>query len=118
MTVSQKHAKHVPERTCIACRQKRPKWELIRIVRTVTGGLEIDLRGKKTGRGAYLCKQQECWEIGLKKKKLAQALKSEIRADQRTELMEYSKTLPSAIREGGAIVVKSVVQEFVDEPES
>jgi predicted RNA-binding protein YlxR (DUF448 family) len=97
MTVSKKHVKHVPERMCIACRQKRPKWELIRIVRTVPGGLEIDLRGKKTGRGAYLCKQRECWETGLKTKRLARALKYEIKAEQRAELMEYGKTLPPAV---------------------
>jgi predicted RNA-binding protein YlxR (DUF448 family) len=96
MIGSQKHTKHVPERTCIACRQKRPKWELVRIVRTVPDGLEIDLRGKKTGRGAYLCKQRECWEIGLRRKKLAQALKSEIKEEQRAELIEYSRTLPYA----------------------
>ena len=99
MAVSHKRVKHVPERTCIACRQRRPKWELVRVVRTVPGGLEIDTRGKKAGRGAYLCKLQECWEIGLKRNKLAHTLKSDIMAEQHAELVAYGKTLPSAAEE-------------------
>ena len=50
IAVSQRRIKHIPERTCIACGKKRPKWELIRIVRTFPGDLEIDMRGKKAGR--------------------------------------------------------------------
>ena len=96
MTGHQKLNKHVPERTCIVCYQKRPKWELVRIVRTPQGTLEIDSRGKKAGRGAYLCKLQGCWEMGLTKKKLERALKTEIIAEQRASLLEYSKTLPTS----------------------
>lgn len=99
MTRSQERPKHVPERTCIACREKRPKWELVRIVRTPQGGLEIDPRGKKAGRGAYLCKRQECWEIGLKRKRLQYALKSEIVSGQRAELIAYSKDMPKLVGE-------------------
>lgn len=91
--VPRKHIKHVPERTCIVCRQKRPKWELVRIVRTPQGVLEIDNRGKKAGRGAYLCKTQDCFESGLKRKKLEYALKVEIGPEQRAGLLEYCKTL-------------------------
>ena len=93
MKVPQKNAKHVPERSCIACRQKKPKWEMVRIVCTTGGALEIDNRGKKAGRGAYLCKQQNCWEVGLAKKKLEYALKREINLEERYRLLEYSKTL-------------------------
>ena len=97
MTGPQKRSKHVPERTCIACQQKRPKWELARIVRTPQGTLEIDSRGKKAGRGAYLCRLQDCWEMGLTRQRLEHALKTEIIAEQRAELLEYSKTLPAVI---------------------
>ena len=93
--VGQKHAKRVPERTCIACRQKKPKWEMVRIVRTPQGILEIDNRGKKAGRGAYLCRLQGCWEAGLTKKRLEHALKMEIGSEQRKGLMEYYRTLPT-----------------------
>jgi predicted RNA-binding protein YlxR (DUF448 family) len=89
----QKSTKHVPERTCVACRQKKPKWEMVRIVRTPQGTLEIDNRGKKAGRGAYLCKQRSCWEAGLTKQKLEHALNMEIVPEHRAGLLEYSKTL-------------------------
>ncbi len=93
MAGPQKRPKHVPERTCIVCRQKRPKWEMVRIVRTPQGTLEIDNRGKKAGRGAYLCRTQDCWEAGLTKKRLEHSLKTEISSEQRAELLEYSKSL-------------------------
>ena len=91
MAGPQKRPKHVPERTCIVCRRKRPKWEMVRIVRTPQGSLEIDNRGKKAGRGAYLCKTSVCWESGLAKKRLEHALKTEVNSGQRAELLEYGK---------------------------
>lgn len=90
---SEGHYKHVAERTCVACRSKKAKWELVRIVRTQEDGLEIDLRGKKAGRGAYLCRQQECWEDGLKKKRLDHALKFHISSEKREELLTYGNTM-------------------------
>jgi predicted RNA-binding protein YlxR (DUF448 family) len=72
---------------------------MVRIVRTPQGTLEIDNRGKKAGRGAYLCKAQDCWEAGLTKKRLEYALKIEISSGQRAELLEYSKTLLTAGKE-------------------
>ena len=65
-----KRTKHVPERSCISCRSKGPKSELIRIVRAADGGVEIDSRGRMAGRGAYLCRRRECWEAGLKRKRV------------------------------------------------
>ena len=97
MAGPQKRPKHVPERTCLACQLKRPKWELVRIVRTPQGTLEIDSRGKKAGRGAYLCKLQKCWEAGLIKKRLAHVLKTEISPEQRAELLEYGRAFPATI---------------------
>lgn len=91
---TERRAKHVPERTCIACRRKRAKWELIRIVRTADGDVEIDPRGKKAGRGAYLCKARECWQTGLKKKKVERALRSQMTAQRLCELLALGDTLP------------------------
>jgi predicted RNA-binding protein YlxR (DUF448 family) len=90
--------KLVPQRTCIACRRVRPKWELVRIVRTPQGTVEIDPRGKESGRGAYVCKNQSCWEIGLRKdrkNRLARALKIELSPEERAQLLQYSKTFPA-----------------------
>jgi hypothetical protein len=72
---------------------------MVRIVRTPQGTLEIDNRGKKAGRGAYLCRTQDCWEAGLTKKRLGYALKTEISSEQRAELLEYSRTLLKAGKE-------------------
>jgi len=74
--------KHVPFRTCIACHQKRPKRELLRVVRQANGRLEIDPKGKLSGRGAYLCPSSECWDGALVQGKLARAFKCEVDAGQ------------------------------------
>lgn len=75
------HRKHVPLRTCIICRQKRPKRELIRIVRTPEGGIEPDLRGKLSGRGAYCCPNRACWELALEPARLGRVLKCRVTAE-------------------------------------
>ena len=85
---------HVPERTCVACRQRRAKSELIRIVRTPQGIIEIDEKGKKAGRGAYLCKRQDCWQRMLKSKGLEHVLRTQIIPEQRDNLVTYGKALP------------------------
>lgn len=85
--------RHVPRRMCIACRQKTAKRELVRIVRTPQGTIEIDPANRKAGRGAYLCTQESCWETGLKSKRLERALKTELIPEQRAMLLEYIKSL-------------------------
>ena len=62
--------KKIPMRQCIGCREMRPKKELIRVVRSPEGELSIDFKGKKPGRGAYICPDAGC----LKKAKKARAL--------------------------------------------
>ena len=78
--------KHVPLRSCIACRTRRPKRELIRVVRTPEGTIEIDPRGKRSGRGAYLCPDPQCFEAALEPKRLGQALKCQVSAEEVTAL--------------------------------
>ncbi|MBI2304422.1 MAG: YlxR family protein [Chloroflexi bacterium] len=65
----------LPERTCIACRRKGPKEEFWRLVRRGDGRIELDLRGRLPGRGAYLCRRGECWRRGLKVKSVAHGLR-------------------------------------------
>jgi predicted RNA-binding protein YlxR (DUF448 family) len=67
--------KRQPQRTCVVCREAKDKRELIRIVRTPEGKVVLDPTGKANGRGAYLCRQTDCLEKGLRKGRLAQALK-------------------------------------------
>lgn len=53
--------KKIPERRCVGCGEKKSKRELIRIVRLADGGgVEVDLTGKKSGRGAYICPSKAC----------------------------------------------------------
>ena len=68
----------VPLRTCIGCQCKKPKKELIRIIRTPEGKIEIDKTGKKSGRGAYLCGNVECLDTALRKNHLKRSLKQDI----------------------------------------
>lgn len=52
--------KKIPMRQCLGCREMRPKGELIRVVRAPTGEVSLDFKGKKPGRGAYLCPSPGC----------------------------------------------------------
>ncbi|MEE8163640.1 MAG: YlxR family protein [Anaerolineae bacterium] len=85
--------KHVPQRTCVGCGKIRPKREMVRIVRTPDRGAEIDETGKRSGRGAYLCRRQECWEIALQKDRLEHALKTSLTDEERATLQEFAQGL-------------------------
>lgn len=91
----QPRPKHVPQRTCVACRTTDAKRGLVRIVRTASGTVEVDETGKKPGRGAYLCKSRECWDKALKGKILEYALKTAITAEDKAALQAYADTLES-----------------------
>lgn len=84
--------KHLPQRTCVGCRTVQEKRSLTRVVRSPEG-VEIDLEGKKAGRGAYLHDLHSCWQLGLNGR-LAHALKTEISAEDMAVLKEYMSTLP------------------------
>lgn len=62
--------KKKPARRCIACNEQKEKNELLRIVRTPEQLVEVDLTGKKNGRGAYICKNEECLKKLIKSKRL------------------------------------------------
>ena len=83
--------KHVPQRTCVGCRQVLAKRSLVRIVRTEQG-VQIDPGGKLAGRGAYLHNLRACWEKGLKGP-LAHALRTELTDEDRENLLSYMETL-------------------------
>ena len=71
--------RHVPQRTCVACRQTSAKRQLVRVVRTPAGSVTVDPTGKLSGRGAYLCDSPACWQTALKHRgKLGAALKLDI----------------------------------------
>jgi len=89
--------KHVPQRTCVACRTVRPKRELARIVRTPEDVVMVDETSKRSGRGAYLCRQRDCWEKALSQRQLGRALKMTLSAETKADLWEYASTLPQSL---------------------
>ena len=80
--------RHVPQRTCIACRQTKDKRALVRLVRTPDGRLVVDETGKQNGRGAYLCRQRSCWDKALRGSQLSKALKMDI-TDEHRDLLQH-----------------------------
>lgn len=72
----------IPQRMCTGCMEMKPKKELIRVVRNNEGIVSIDKTGKMPGRGAYVCKDIQCFEKAYKSKKLDKNL--EIKIDDET----------------------------------
>ena len=68
-------------RTCLACGQRLPQKELVRVVSPREGAVQVDSRGKQAGRGAYLCPRVDCWDKGLEKGRLDRALRTPIGAE-------------------------------------
>ena len=86
--------RHVPQRTCVACRQTNAKRQLVRVVRAPDGSVTIDPSGRRSGRGAYLCSTSECWDAGLKRGVLSRALKIEtIPQESLQQLTDYAQQL-------------------------
>ena len=85
--------RHVPQRTCVGCRTTAPKRGFVRIVRTPAGRVVVDPTGKAAGRGAYLHASPSCWEVGLKRGRLAQSLRVTIAEEDRQALAAHAATL-------------------------
>lgn len=71
----------------------KAKGELIRLVRTADGIVEVDSSGKKPGRGVYLCPVRECWQIGLKGGRLEHGLRTTLTRENREQLTKYGESL-------------------------
>lgn len=83
--------KHIPQRTCVACRQVQAKATLVRLVRTPEGVFPDTERGKRPGRGAYLHARRECWEPGLAGV-LANALRTTLTEEDQQRLRAFFET--------------------------
>ncbi|MFZ0546872.1 MAG: YlxR family protein [Candidatus Promineifilaceae bacterium] len=83
------HQKHIPQRTCAACRKKVDKRQLTRLVNSAEEGLVVDPSGKRNGRGTYLCSDPACWEKAINTRLLDQALRAEISTAEKQRLIEY-----------------------------
>lgn len=71
----------VPLRVCVGCRENKPKKNLMRIVITPEGNIELDSTGKKAGRGAYVCPNKECFNQASKGKRLEKNLRKPVPPD-------------------------------------
>ena len=70
--------KKIPQRQCMGCRERMDKKELIRVVRTPEGNVQLDFSGKLNGRGAYICPNVECLKKVQKSKALERSLETAI----------------------------------------
>lgn len=73
--------KKIPMRMCLGCGEMRPKRELIRVVKSKEGDISLYLTGKKSGRGAYICKSVECFEKARKARKFERSFSCMISED-------------------------------------
>ncbi len=76
----------IPMRQCLGCREKYPKKELIRVVRSPEGTLSLDFKGKAPGRGAYLCGKPECLKKARKSRAIERALETSVPDEVYAEL--------------------------------
>lgn len=80
--------KKQPERRCTGCGEHFPKKELVRVVRTPEGEIVLDLTGKRSGRGAYICKKSDCLKKARKGKRLEYSLECAIPDEVYEKLQE------------------------------
>jgi predicted RNA-binding protein YlxR (DUF448 family) len=80
----------------VICGTKTAKRDLVRVVRTPDGACVVDTTGRMSGRGAYVCHQDSCWQKALKGGRLAHALKGEIGAEDREKLEGFAAALTSS----------------------
>ena len=66
--------KKIPMRQCMGCRERKPKREMLRVVRSPEGTVSLDFRGKVPGRGAYVCPNPECLKKAVRSKALERNL--------------------------------------------
>jgi len=70
--------KKIPMRQCTGCREMKPKKELIRVVKSPDGDISIDFKGKKSGRGAYVCPDTQCLKRAIKARAFERAFDMKI----------------------------------------
>ena len=83
--------KETQVRTCVVCRQEKSKGELLRVIRTPEGAIELDKTGRSNGRGAYICKDEKCIGEAKKKRNLEKSLKTAIPESLYKELEKVLK---------------------------
>jgi predicted RNA-binding protein YlxR (DUF448 family) len=88
--------RHLPQRTCIACRETEAKRALVRVVRAPDGRVALDATGKANGRGAYVHETRACWDEALKKDRLGRALNVTVPAEDLEQLRAHASRIAGA----------------------
>ena len=83
--------KKIPLRQCVGCREMKPKPELIRVVKSPEGEASLDFKGKKPGRGAYVCPDPECLKKARKSRALERAFSAPLPDEVYAALEEQMK---------------------------
>ena len=83
----QQKVKKIPTRQCLGCNEHKPKRELLRVVRSPEGEISLDFTGKKSGRGAYICRDVRCLKKARKSRRIDRSLECQI-SDEVYDLME------------------------------
>ena len=81
----------IPQRQCLGCREMKNKKDLIRVVRSPEGEISLDFKGKKPGRGAYVCPQPECLKKARKSRALARAFSTSVPPEVYEQLEEQMR---------------------------
>ena len=87
--------KKIPLRQCLGCREMKPKKELIRVVRSPEGEISLDFKGKKPGRGAYLCPNGVCLAKARKSRALERAFSAQLPPEVHEALEQEMKEAPN-----------------------
>ncbi len=87
--------KKIPMRMCVGCREMKDKRELIRVVRSPEGDVSLDPTGKKSGRGAYLCRNLECMKRAIKQRQLERQLDASLNPETAEALQAEMEALSS-----------------------
>ena len=97
------YVRKTPMRQCVGCRLMKPKVELVRVVRSPEGAISLDPKGKKPGRGAYICRDPACLSLARKKRGLERVLGNPIPEDvfgdlsaQMTQMAQMTRMAPVA----------------------
>ena len=96
-------SRHIPLRTCVGCRSKRDKRDLVRVLRSPEGQLKVDVTGRGAGRGAYLCPNPQCWEQALRRRALNRALRIILTPEEVAQLQAYAQSLPAPVDAQGQL---------------
>ena len=81
----------IPQRKCVGCNTSKDKKELIRVVKSAEGEISVDMTGKKNGRGAYICHDENCLKMAIKAKRLENAFECQISEEIYERLLQEIK---------------------------